>query len=124
MHKSVPEQSITLAINIHKITTEDDLTYYQITNQYSDDKQVSPASWYSVTSSDVLLNVINLSESTFCKRVLIVVDNDENLRENLKVLSGQSTSKSKVSVLNQIAYNANEKAKLSSLFRVVNIEIL
>ena len=59
MQKAVPEQNITLAINIHKILT-DDLMYYKMSTQYSDDKHESPSSWYSVTSSDVLLNLINL----------------------------------------------------------------
>lgn len=123
MQKSTPERDISLAIKICKVKSDNDLTYYKLSTQYSDELLVTSSS-YSVTSSDVLLNMINLAESTFCKRILILVENDEELRENLKVLSGQSASKTKAKVLDKIAYNKNERTKLNSLFRVVNIEIL
>lgn len=120
--KSTPDHNISAAILIEKVT-DSKFPYYKLSTQYSDEDKPFGGN-FSISSSDMLINLINMTESTTCKRILIVVSGDEELRENLKVLTGQSTAKTKVSVLNKISYNSKEKQKLSSMFRVLNIEVL
>lgn len=123
-------QHLALALSISHVADVHNQKYYSLEACWSDNSDSwNPASKDSCTSyssigaGDLLLNVMNTVEVTFCNRVLIIVNQDEELRENLKVLTGQSVSKTKAQVLSKVAYNPNEKAKLSSMFRNVNIEV-
>lgn len=122
-------QHLALALSISHVADIHNQKYYSLDACWSDGSSWNPSSKESCTSyssigaGDLLLNVMNAVEVTFCNRVLIIVNQDEELRENLKVLTGQSASKTKAVVLSKVAYNPNEKAKLSSMFRNVNIEV-
>lgn len=122
-------QHLALALSISYVSDVHNQKYYSLNACWSDGGDWNPSSKDSCTSyscigaGDLLLNVMKTVEVTFCNRVLIIVEQDEELRENLKVLTGQSVSKTKAQVLSKVAYNANEKAKLSSMFRNVNIEV-
>lgn len=128
--QSLPnDQHLAAALNITVHVASDDTKYYTLQSQWTDNDSWNPTSKTTDTTiginpADLLLNIITVIELTFCNRILIHVQNDEGLKENLKVLSNQSVSKTKTKALKEICFNTKEQTKLNSMFRVNNIEVV
>ena len=124
------EPMLTLLIQIEKLPQKPNKqAIYRISTQWSDNDNWNPSAKnqeVTVGSPDVMLNLMQISEVTFCNQITVLVLEDETLRHNLKVLSGQteSTTQSKSKVLNQVSYNPREKANLLSFFRRLNIVVI
>lgn len=128
--KHIPNnEHLTLFIDIDYVDSYLELKYYNMNLQWSDDDDWKPKnkgseSLATISSSDLMLNLLGTVQLTFCKQITIRVNNDELLKENLKVLTGQSTSKGKAKVLHEMAYNQKERTRLSAFFRDMNIIVV
>ena len=128
--QSLPnDQHLAVALNISVHVASDNTKYYTLQSQWTDNDSWNPTSKTTDTTiginpADLLLNIITVIELTYCNRILIHVHNDEVLKENLKVLSNQSVSKTKTKALKEICFNTKEQTKLNSMFRVNNIEVI
>lgn len=120
---------LTLFIDIQYLDEYLELKYYKLNLQWSDGDEWNPKtkgseSIATISSSDLMLNLLGTVQLTVCKQITIKVTGDEQLRENLKVLSNQSTSKGKAKALTELAYNTKERARLSSFFRDLNVIVM
>lgn len=122
-------EHLTLFIDIQYVDSYLNLKYYSMNMQWSDGDEWNPRSKGSenlatISSSDLMLNLLSTVQLTFCKQITIQVRGDELLKENLKVLTNQSESKRKSQVLVEVAYNQKERSRLGAFFRDMNIFVI
>lgn len=117
------EPNLSLYIRVELKDSYLDLKYYSIITKWSDNdtwstkiKKNHDGTSLTVSSYDLLMNIMNLAEDCLLKEITIEVINDNKLKDNLLILTDMKEG-SKLTSAKELSYNHKEVSRISQFFR-------